>query len=212
MLKNIRIFVEGDDKLFIEQYILWISERFQEKIALKTISTGGWTNLHKHKNEFKENADMNGINLVIFDADDNFRKRETEILQRKKELGIDFKLFLFPDNNAPGDFETLLEKIAIEKHQQLFDCFEKYQECLTNKNGNYKVPNRKAKIFAYLESLNEETNFKKRVLLGISWITIMFENNMQIFINKLLIPNRFLPSQSLNHFVWLCSGRNDAVY
>ncbi len=35
---------------------------------------------------------------------------------------------------------------------------------------------------------------------------------MQIFINKPLIPNRFLPSQSLNHFVWLCSGRNDAVY
>ncbi len=80
---------------------------------------------------------MNGINLVIFDADDNFRKRETEILQRKKELGIDFKLFLFPNNHAPGDFETLLEKIAIEKHQQLFDCFEKYQECLTNKNDNY---------------------------------------------------------------------------
>ncbi len=35
---------------------------------------------------------------------------------------------------------------------------------------------------------------------------------MEIFINKLLIPNRFLPSQSLNHFVWLCFGRNDAVY
>ncbi len=35
---------------------------------------------------------------------------------------------------------------------------------------------------------------------------------MQIFINKPLFPNRFLPSQSLNHFVWLCSGRNDAVY
>ncbi len=52
----------------------------------------------------------------------------------------------------------------------------------------------------------------KTILLGISWVTIIFEKNMQIFINKLLIPNRFLPSQSLNHFVWLCSGRNDAVY
>ncbi len=40
MLKNIRIFVEGDDKLFIEQYILWLSERFQKQIALKMISTG----------------------------------------------------------------------------------------------------------------------------------------------------------------------------
>ncbi len=36
-------------------------------------------------------------------------------------------------------------------------------------------------------------DYKKRVLLGISWVTIMFENNMEIFINKLLIPNRFLP-------------------
>ncbi len=31
------------------------------------------------------------------------------------------------------------------------------------------------------------------VLLRISWVTIMFENNMEIFINKPLIPNRFLP-------------------
>ncbi len=56
------------------------------------------------------------------------------------------------------------------------------------------------------------TEISKEVLLRISWVTIMFENNIQIFIIKPLIPNRFLPSQSLNHFVWLCSGRNDAVY
>ncbi len=57
-----------------------------------------------------------------------------------------------------------------------------------------------------------QNTFALTVLLGISWVTIIFEKNIQIFINELLIPNRFIPTQSLNLFVWLCSGQNDTVY
>ncbi len=156
----IRIFVEGDEKVFIDNYL---SHLFEKKIKkYDIICTGGWTNLHLEKNKFRENTDDEGINLVIFDADTNFDKRKNELEKQKTELGIEFELFLLPNNQDTGDFEALLERISNETHKCIFECFDKYQECLSNKNEEYVLPNRKARIFAYLETLNEDTKPKKR--------------------------------------------------
>ncbi len=156
----IRIFVEGDDKIFIENYLHHL---FREKVKdYDIICTGGWTNIHLERNKFIENTDNEGLNLVIFDADIDFSKRKNELENKKTELGIEFELFLFPNNQDIGDFEVLLERISNVTHRSIFECFDKYQDCLSNKNETYILPNREARIFAYLETLNEETKPKKR--------------------------------------------------
>lgn len=155
-----RIFVEGDDKVFIENYLNHLFKG--RKYNFDIICTGGWTNLHLDKNKFIENTDNKGLNLVIFDADTDFDKRKSELEKRKKELGIEFKLFLFPNNQDVGDFEVLLERISNKTHKCIFECFDRYQDCLSKKKKKYILPNRKARIFAYLEALGEETRPKKR--------------------------------------------------
>ncbi len=163
-MKNrfIKIFVEGDEKKFIEDYIEYLSSgKFKN---YKVITTGGWTNIVKNKNEFLKTTEIHkgGKNLVIFDADENFTERKKELEKRKEDLGVDFDLFLFPNNKDEGDFETLLERIANEKNKAIFDCFQSYENCLSSKEKIYKLPNRKSRIFAYLEALAEETQSKKR--------------------------------------------------
>ncbi len=113
-------------------------------------------------NKFTENTDNDGINLVIFDADNNFTERKKEIEKKKEEFDIQFELFLFPNNQDSGDFEILLESISNKEHKCIFECFDKYQNCLSSKNTTYILPNRKARIFAFLETLGEETQPKKR--------------------------------------------------
>ena len=75
---------------------------------------------------------------------------------------IDYPLFLFPNNKDDGDFETLLENIINkDDHQQLLDCFGKYEGCI-GKSNRYNTPNRKAKMYAYITSFrHNKTNLKE---------------------------------------------------
>ncbi|MEZ4943369.1 MAG: DUF3226 domain-containing protein [Saprospiraceae bacterium] len=158
------IFIEGKiDEGFLKAFIshLYIDKEIKE---YKIINIGGWTKLKLSANEFVKNSDEGGSNIVIFDADsqDNGggkKARESEILAKKIELGLEFDLFLFPNNSNDGDIESLLEKIINNKHSCLFDCFQNYLDCIggyLDRDGNIIYNTnlaRKSKIFAYIEAL-----------------------------------------------------------
>lgn len=172
----IKFFVEGnEDKNFISSYIQFLS--LSERITLPafTIETiNGWTNLSKVSNSLRENADANGVNLVVFDADDvkrggGYHLRSQQIEEIKVENLIDFELFLFPNNSDDGDFEFLLEKIVNPNHQRLLECFYKYERCISefkmHDENLYQLPIRKAKIYSYVDAfpktIAQNEKFKK---------------------------------------------------
>jgi hypothetical protein len=171
-----KIFVEGKDKVFIEFLLknMFDSEKLE---AIQVISTNGWTNLPIAKNQFIQNTDQDGVNLIIFDADDNFATRQTEILAMKKKLNIQFDLFLFPNNSDNGDYESLLEGIINPKHTTLFNCFQQYENCIAqhkDENGQiiYQTPIRKAKIYSYIDAFKLSRAMKEKIKKG----DYLFEN------------------------------------
>ena len=113
----------------------------------------------------------NGIaNLVIFDADfpengGGFGDRKNEIEDWKTKHGLDFELFLFPNNEVDGELETLLEKIINPQNAAIFSCWDNFEECLTTKTTCTKnpltIPAKKSKIYAYMEVLHGESNTEK---------------------------------------------------
>ena len=67
-----------------------------------------------------------------------------------------------PNDQDSGDLETLLEWISVAEHRIVYDCFEEYESCLQKQNKSYLIPNRKAKVYAYCEALDIETNESRR--------------------------------------------------
>jgi len=168
------IFVESstDDKYFIEAIIKYLNLDINK---FYFISTNGYTNLNLVKQEFDKANDLNYKTFVIFDADYNetsggYTKRKKYLNDKKKELNIEFDLFLFPNNNDDGTLEDLLEKIVNPKHKGIIDCFENYENCLKkykDNNGSflYRSPIQKSKIFAYIDAFKktkkQEEEYKK---------------------------------------------------
>lgn len=158
-----RIFVEGRDARFLECYLKHLLGENNSRWEI--ISAGGYTKLPLLDLQFKENTEAGGANLVLFDADfpengGGFDARRQYLLARFQELSVSAELFLFPDNRANGDFETLLEHVASEEHACLLRCFEQYETCVSrhrNADGSpkYMIPTRKSKIYAYVESIKK---------------------------------------------------------
>ena len=168
MLKTVKIFVEGiADVKFLSDYISHIIPNFEiEKETI--INSSGWTNnREKSRNVMLQNTDNAGINLIIFDADDDFKKRKDELENWKLSENLSFEVFLFPNNNDKGALEDLLEKIIEKNNQPIFDCWNEYENCLKTRTikGRTKpltVPDKKAKIFGYLEALLGTTKKEKK--------------------------------------------------
>ena len=167
MQKNIKIFVEGiADVKFLSDYINHVISDFT--INKETIiDSSGWTNnREKSQNQMRQNTDNAGINLVIFDADNDFEKRKNELEDWKKSANLSFEVFLFPNDEEIGALEDLLEKIIVDKNQPIFDCWAGYESCLKTKNiegraNALTVPAKKTKIYGYLEALLGTTQKEK---------------------------------------------------
>lgn len=98
--------------------------------------------------------------VVILDADQDPALRQVEVTSLSQKYIFDF--FLWPDNYSSGDLESILEQVYNPKHQPFFNCWQAYEDCLTG-GGEYYLPNRKGKVYAYLEALlaSSETQRKK---------------------------------------------------
>ena len=174
MLQPVQIFVEGNsDYRLIEQVVKkWFCYSLNEKELQRT---DGWTTIMGDGNGeslrqlMRINSDNNGINIVIFDADNNIEKRRKEILKWKEEYGLHFELFLFPDNQSNGAVEDLLMKCINPKNQPIVDCWKSYVTCLKIKKIEGRkqpltIPARKSEVYCYLETLLGDTKKEKDLI------------------------------------------------
>ena len=178
MNKRFLIIVEGDaDKKFMKDYYHHL---FQENAPNNSIihtgelkkETGGYNKLTYEINlhQMRINTDQGGTNLVIFDADENFEARRKELLSIKEQFGVEFELFLFPNDRDKGALEDLLENIINPNNQPIFNCWEDYEKALVELDipgrtpPPLTTPAKKTKIYGYLEALLGPTKDEKELI------------------------------------------------
>lgn len=177
MMVRFQIIVEGDaDKKFFEDYYHHL---FNEKAPKDSIShpgkdgdTGGYQKLRSEDaiGTIRQNTDLGGINLVIFDADEDPDARRSELLAIKEEFGVEFELFLLPNDKDAGALEDLLENIINPNNQPVMDCWKTYEEKLgevripTKTPPTLTIPAKKTKIYAYLETLLGKSRTQKKLI------------------------------------------------
>lgn len=143
----VSIYVEGKaDKRFIEDTIKYLE--LDNILTPEIIITNGYQGLKHYKQKIELTKDLGGLNIVIFDADQNKSEKEVSI----KMMDEIASYFFFPNNNDNGDLEDLLSQIINPDHKGILDCFEDYQTCVKDK-GEYILPNKKARIYAYCEAV-----------------------------------------------------------
>jgi predicted peroxiredoxin len=199
----VKIFVEGDgDKVFIRDILkkIYNVSFTNEQLKEVIIICKGYNQLSKQIDELKQigigEKREGGVNLVIFDADYTGReashgyKNKKEYLEiEKKELGVEYELFLFPNNELDGTLETILESCIHPKHVGILDCWKSMETCV-NEKGNYTAPADKSKIYNYLECLHGISNKEKDKIkdpnrdftLEDKWV---LDFNSNTFLNKL---------------------------
>ena len=176
-MKRFQIIVEGDaDKKFFADYYHHI---FGEKAPKGSIThpgkDGGTGGYQKLKSEdaigaMRQNTDLGGINLVIFDADEDIEARRAELLAIKEEFCVEFELFLLPNDKDAGALEDLLENIINPNNQPVMDCWQTYEEKLREVRIPSKtpptltIPAKKTKIYAYLETLLGKSRSQKKLI------------------------------------------------
>lgn len=157
---RIKIFVEGKaDHRFIEDLISNKIKKANDTIII-IIPIDGKDKLSLVANQFRENTIKGGVNIIIFDADNNVTSTHEYIMQQVHELDLTIaEVFLFPNNLDPGDLEVLLLEIRNPDHNDFFECFNLYENCLKGKEKFFS-PALKTKIFAYVDTLNPKRTLK----------------------------------------------------
>ena len=166
----IRIFIESgvsaarskgkkttNEQDFVEKIIAHYFPKAVVSKDFEVVGVDGWINIANQSYDFKQNTDESGTNLVVFDADEDrngggFEKRKSSLEDFKKQAGIEFDLFLWPDNKGDGDFELLLSKVINAKHQCLLDCYDEFEKNVRQhdpQEEKYVTPGRKGKMYTY---------------------------------------------------------------
>ena len=177
-MKRFLIIVEGDaDKKFFLDYFHYL---FGEQAPKDSIihsgkdndATGGYTKLKSEEalQAMRKNTNQGGVNLVIFDADEDAEARRKELLAIKEEFGVEFELFLMPNNKDAGELEDMLEQIINPNNQPVMDCWQTYEGELekvripTKTPPTLTIPAKKTKIYAYLETLLGKSRSQKKLI------------------------------------------------
>ena len=122
------VYVEGRaDKRFLE---CLVSHMKLMDIDFRPIG-GGISKLHKMRPQLQQSSDEGNRLGIILDANSDCQQCRSELTRIIENLGVRVeKTFLLPDDVRTGCLETLLEELAVRPHQELYNCFEKYQACL----------------------------------------------------------------------------------
>ena len=176
-MKRFLIIVEGDaDKKFFWDYFHHLFGEQASKDSIihsgKDGDTGGYTKLKSEEilQAMRKNTNQGGVNLVIFDADENPEARRKELLAIKDEFGVEFELFLLPNNKDAGELEDMLEQIINPNNQPVMDCWQTYEGELekvripTKIPPTLTIPAKKTKIYAYLETLLDKSRSQKKLI------------------------------------------------
>ena len=177
-MRKFLIIVEGDaDKKFIEDYFHHLFKAVAPKNSIihtgdLVKGTGGYKRLASEINiqQMRMNTNQGGVNLVIFDADDDYKTRWEELSSLKEQYGVEFELFLFPNNQDAGALEDMLENIINPNNRPILDCWENYEEELRKLEipgrtpPPLTTPTKKTKIYGYLEALLGESKKEKKMI------------------------------------------------
>ena len=176
-MKRFLIIVEGeaDKKFFLDYFHHLFGEQAPKDSIIhsgKDSDTGGYTKLKSEESlqAMRKNTNQGGVNLVIFDADENPEARRKELLAIKDEFGVEFELFLLPNNKDAGELEDMLEQIINPNNQPVMDCWQTYEGELekvripTKTPPTLTIPAKKTKIYAYLETLLGKSRSQKKLI------------------------------------------------
>lgn len=165
-MSAIKFIVEGNaDALFIRAFLKkHLNLDYKDNDFIKI---GGCTkellSLDANLKLINESISKGRKNLLLFDADQpDFKQTKGNLELWKKELEIDYKIFLFPNNKDDGSLETLLFNIAnlTDGKDGVLNCFDSYKQCITGLNKNFSLPDAHAKFYAFEEAVLSRTKFK----------------------------------------------------
>ena len=171
MIDIFTIFVEGiADEVFFKQYLHHLYGVIVPNNSIQRLN--GWTNLKGStwQQRMRTNMANGGTNIVIIDADDDIDVRRSDILSWRQQHGLDFELFLLPNNKDKGALEDLLEKIINQDNKCIFECWENYEKELVKQEISWRTPPplttpaKKTKIYGYLEALLGESQAQKNLI------------------------------------------------
>ena len=169
--KYYTLYVEGiADMVFFKQHIqhcFGITVPEEQIVNLE-----GWTNIKgiAALRRMRSTTDNGGVNIVILDADSDFEARRKDVLDWGQKNGVEFELFLLPNNHDAGTLEDLLENIINPNNRPIFDCWEHYEQELVQIDipgrtpPPLTTPAKKTKIYGYLEALLGETKSQKELI------------------------------------------------
>lgn len=153
-----KILVEGKpDRKFVSTLVatLGLAEVEVEMIGggVEHLKCGAVQNL------IRRNRDVGARIATVFDANGDIEKKRRLCEEIKEEFGLDIeRSFWLPNDADAGSLETLLERIAVPEHQEIFDCLDGYVDCLERLDPGYDGPCEKGRIFAYCEAVGAETD------------------------------------------------------
>lgn len=179
-MELLQCFTEGFDIKFIIDYLEHLNLDVNRTL---TVKTEGWTNIPKVKPKFEESTDKEGINVVLFDADNNIFQRRNDLNQQKADLNIQYHLFLFPNDTDAGCIENLLIQIVKPKYKAVLLCFDEYCACISKVDLPTLNPNIKSKLFAFLEATGQGTKLNEVNFLDTSFWDLEHEalDNLRSF-------------------------------
>lgn len=181
-MSQIRIIVEGSsDMKFIQDFI---SARFGKELdnSFFIIAQGNSLVQAARANSIQKNTINGGINILILDADENVENARSRISQEIDDYNLEIASQFFfpnnsqPDNNQPGNLETLLRSIINDQRAGIFTCIDGYGECL----DGFRVPelrpfDEKAKMYVYVDSFivggegkPTQRNYKEELLWNLN--------------------------------------------
>jgi len=210
-----KIFCEGiGDQIFIADFIEFhfdiIFERdynkSKDKIRIynkdvEIISIDGCTKIRDkvYKEQFIDNTEKGGLNIVIFDADykdvgngnNGFESCCQRLDDLKNELNFDY--FLWPDHENDGFLEDVQRKMIPESKLPILSCMESHFSCLDSLREEHNLLefNDKAKISIYLYYCQKENKaslvrYNDTEYWDLSLEKNEFLNRFKLFLGKYL--------------------------
>jgi hypothetical protein len=208
-----KIFVEGKTDQGFIQFV--IENQFgyilnENQVNDFIIDCKGWTNIKDKTSILLDplRIENGGKNLIIFDSDGKsndggFDKRKKQLEDMATRLGINFEIFLFPDNNSDGDLETFYSSCFKEDKAFFKGCWDNMHICFEKNNDkklDLKIPKSAEMIFSYVDLFEKykeevyENKKAKRNYFDKGLWKFDFENNENLkkiveFLQKYITKN-----------------------
>lgn len=208
----LHIYCEGEiDQLFIAHFIeIYYAVKKQDSrdknrfiyllenskhIILERIN--GCDNLRsntKHTNDMKENTEVGGVNIVIYDADfpenspsekqgtgnNGIAACRDKLDAIKRERQVEFDYHIWPDNENDGELENLLIQLIPQGYQFLFQCFKDYNDCLSQSGLEVKTKDLKEKLNTYCYATNHAKKATERDYKKEEFWNLTIEDNQHL--------------------------------